>query len=70
MYCNKEIVMSDRTSGNWYPYNSDGTPHDCRNQAQISTGTKKVVTKTLSLEVLDARLRKVESFLFLAGAKQ
>jgi hypothetical protein len=58
MYCNREIVMSDRSGGNWYPYNPDGTPHDCRNQTQ--TGTKKVEKKTLSLEEIDARLKRLE----------
>jgi histone acetyltransferase (RNA polymerase elongator complex component) len=58
MYCNETIEMSDKASGNWYPYNMDRTSHDCRNQAQ---GTKKVETKTLSLEELDARLKRVES---------
>ena len=61
MYCNKEIVMSDKASGNWYPYNTDGAPHDCRNQTQTSIGTKKVETRTLSLEEIDARLKRVES---------
>lgn len=42
MYCNETIEMSDKASGNWYPYNMDGTPHDCRNQTK--TGTKKVET--------------------------
>ena len=57
MFCKQEIVMSDRTSGNWLPYNLNGSLHDCKNQ----TGTKKVETKPLSLEALDARLKKVES---------
>ena len=61
MYCNETIEMSDKASGNWYPYNMDGTPHDCRNQTK--TGTKKVETRALSLEELDARLRKLESML-------
>ena len=60
MFCNKEIVMSDRASGNWYPYNTDGTLHDCRNQTQTKTGTKNVETKPLSLEELDARLKRLE----------
>jgi hypothetical protein len=63
MYCNREIVMSDKSSGNWYPYNMDGSPHDCRNQTQTktSTGTKKLETRPLSLEELDARLKRLES---------
>jgi hypothetical protein len=59
MFCKQEIVISDRTSGNWLPYNLNGSPHDCKNQTQ--SGTKKVETKTLSLEELDARLKRVES---------
>ena len=56
MFCKQEIVMSDRTSGNWLPYNLDGSIHECKTQ-----GTKKVETKPLSLEELDARLKRVES---------
>jgi hypothetical protein len=58
MFCKREIVMSDRTSGNWLPYDLNGQVHDCKNQ---TTGTKKVETKSLSLEELDARLKRVES---------
>ena len=49
--------MSDRTSGNWLPYNLDGSIHDCKTQ----TGTKKVETRPLTLEALDARLKRVEA---------
>ena len=56
MFCKQEIVMSDRTSGNWLPYNLNGSVHDCK-----STGTKKVETKPLTLEALDMRLKRVES---------
>ena len=49
--------MSDRSSGNWYPYDVDGSPHDCRNQTQ---GTqKKIVDKSLSIEERLARLEKI-----------
>ena len=42
---------NDRASGNWYPYNTEGSQHDGRNQAQTRTGTqKKIVDKPLSLE--------------------
>jgi hypothetical protein len=61
MYCKEKIEMSDKASGNWYPYNMDGTPHDCRNQTKTSTGTKKVETRPLSLEELDTRLKRVEA---------
>jgi hypothetical protein len=56
MFCKREIVMSDRTSGNWLPYDLNGQVHECK-----QTGTKKVETKALSLEELDARLKRVES---------
>ncbi len=56
--------MSDRASGNWLPYDLNGEVHECKNQ----TGTKKVETnpspksdRGLSLEELDARLKRVES---------
>jgi hypothetical protein len=58
MFCKKEIVMSDRASGNWLPYDLNGEVHECK---QTSTGTKKVETKALTLEELDARLKRVES---------
>jgi hypothetical protein len=67
MYCNEIIEMSDKASGNWYPYNMDGTSHDCRNQLQ--TGTKKVETRPLTLEALDVRLKKVEA-MFNGGLKK
>jgi len=53
--------MSDRASGNWLPYDLNGTVHECKKENQ--TGTKKEETdkKTLSLEELDARLKRVES---------
>jgi hypothetical protein len=53
--------MSDRNSGKWLPFSLDGSLHSCRNQTQINIGTKKVVTKPLSLEELDARLKRLES---------
>jgi hypothetical protein len=59
MFCKKEIVMSDRTSGNWLPYDLNGQVHDFKNQNQ--TGTKKVETKPLTLESLDVRLKRVEA---------
>ena len=51
--------MSDRGAGKRLPYDLNGSAHECKNQNQ--TGTKKVVTKRLSLEELDARLKRVES---------
>lgn len=63
MYCKERIEMSDKASGNWLPYNLDANAHDCKtqNQNQYETGTKNVETKPLSLEELDARLKRVES---------
>lgn len=60
MYCNKEIQLSDKASGKWLPYNLDGSMHECKNQAQA---TKKVETnnRRLTLEELDARLKRLES---------
>ena len=55
MFCKREIVMSDRTSGNWLPYDLNGQVHDCKN---TSTGTKKVETKELTLE---ERVKRLES---------
>jgi hypothetical protein len=52
--------MSDRTSGNWLPYDLNGEVHECKKENQ--TGTKKV-EKSLSLEELDARLKRVESII-------
>lgn len=51
--CKQQIEMSDRNGGKWLPFNLDGTLHTCRG---------KVIEekKPLSLEELDARLRKVE----------
>ena len=58
MYCKQEIVMSDKGAGKWLPYDLNGSVHECKTQ-----GTKKVETnkKPLSLEELDARLKRVES---------
>ena len=56
MFCKREIVMSDRTSGNWLPYDLDGQIHDCK-----QTGTKKVETRALTFESIDARLKRLES---------
>jgi hypothetical protein len=60
-FCKQEIVMSDRASGKWLPYDLNGRVHECNTQTQISTGTKKVEAKQLSLEKIEARLRRLES---------
>jgi hypothetical protein len=58
MYCKHEIVMSDKGAGKWLPYDLDGGVHECKTN---STGIKRIETKALSLEEIDARLRRVES---------
>jgi hypothetical protein len=58
MFCNKEITMSNDT-GKWLPYDLKGRVHECN--TQTSTGTKKVETRPLSLEEIEARLRRLES---------
>ena len=66
MFCKNEIVMSDKCAGKWLPYNLDGSVHECKNtntstSISTSTATKNVKTKPLSLEEIDARLKRVES---------
>lgn len=63
MFCKNEIVMSDRGAGKWRPYDLKGRVHECntQTQTQTSTGTKKVGAKTLTLEEIDARLKRLES---------
>jgi len=53
------IVMSDRATGKWLPYDLKGKVHECNTQPQ--TGTKRVETKTLSLEEIVTRLKRLES---------
>jgi hypothetical protein len=56
------LVSGYRASGNWLPYDLNGSVHECK-----QSGTKKV-EKTLSLEELDARLKRVESIVI--GARK
>ncbi len=72
MFCKQEIIMSDRTSGNWLPFNLDGTAHDCKSQKE--TGTKKVETQlrnsvTEKPLTVEERLARLEAF-FFAGNKK
>jgi hypothetical protein len=53
--------MSDRASGKWLPYDLKGRIHECITQPQTSSGTKKVEIKSLTLEEIEARLRRLES---------
>ena len=63
MYCNKEIQLSDKASGKWLPYNLDGSIHECKTQGTNKVETKRINTlsEPLTLEELDARLKRVES---------
>jgi hypothetical protein len=61
MFCKQEIVMSDRASGKWLPYDLKGRVHECQTQTQSSTRAKKVESKPLSLEEIEARLKRLES---------
>jgi len=56
--------MSDRASGNWLPYDLNGSVHECKRET--ATGTKKVETNNnqpLTIEQIDARLQRLESIL-------
>ena len=63
MFCKNEIVMSDRGAGKWLPYNLDGSVHECKttSTSTSTSRTKKVETRPLSLEEIDARLKRLES---------
>ena len=41
MFCKQEIVMSDRASGKWLPYDLNGSVHECKTQAQTSTADQE-----------------------------
>ncbi len=64
IYCNETIEMNDKT-GTWKPFNVDGSVHDCRGNQKTTTSQttkQKVETKkALTLEELEARLKRVES---------
>jgi hypothetical protein len=61
-------------SGNWLPYNLDGTSHECRPSTKNGKGVEDSSFKQeqysvrndnkLTLESLDTRLKKVESILY------
>ena len=62
IFCKNEIVMSDRSTGKWMPYDLNGHVHECKTTStNTSTGTKKVETRPLSFEEIDARLKRLES---------
>ncbi len=72
IFCKQEIRMSN-DSGNWLPYNLDGTSHECR-PSTYGKGVEDSSRKQdqysvrndnkLTLESLDTRLKKVESILY------
>ena len=65
--CKQQITMT-QTNGKWGAYNSDGSYHQCLGESkQQSPAEVKEKDKQLSLEVLDARLKKVEAMLFNEG---
>ena len=56
-------VMRGRSAGKWLPYSLNGSEHECKTtntNTSTSTGIKKVETRQLSLEEIDARLKRVE----------
>ena len=72
IFCKQEIKMSN-DSGNWLPYNLDGSLHECR-PSKYGKGVEDSSRKQdqysvrydnkLTLESLDTRLKKVESILY------
>jgi hypothetical protein len=63
MFCKQEIVMSDKASGNWLPYNLDGKALDCKSQKE--TGTKNVETNSNSKPLtVEERLARREAIIF------
>ena len=71
MFCNREIVMSEKL-GKWYPSDLDGGIHYCeakKKQQQQKQEPKKPELKNLLeaqvlLQGMDARLKRVEKMLF------
>ena len=59
--CNQQILM-DESMGKWRALNIDGTVHICQEQRQPQPQQKQVQEhkSQLTLEELDARLKKVE----------
>ena len=67
MFCKREIVMSDRASGNWLPYDLSGTVHECKNKKPVQQPHQEPQQKPLTLEMMDIRLKRVEKMLFNQG---
>jgi hypothetical protein len=55
IFCKKKIQISDKT-GKWFPYNRDGSQHDCKKSSKNGNGDGN--NNDISLEVL---LKKLES---------
>ena len=63
-------VMRGRSAGKWLPYSLNGSEYECKTtqtqtqtqtqdtNTSTSTGIKKVETRQLSLEEIDARLKR------------
>ena len=57
-------IRMDQVNGKWAAYELDGSGfHTCKQQQQ----QKKEQTKTLTLEQMDIRLKRVEKMLFNGG---
>ena len=74
MFCNREIVMSERL-GKWYPMDLDGGFHYCeakkrqqQKQEQKKPELKNLLEAQLLLRGMDARLKRVEKMLFIEGS--
>ncbi len=67
-FCGQEIQLTN-DSGRWLPHNLDNTFHDCRSNENKdkSPQTQQPQNKsssTLSLESIDARLKRIEHTLY------
>ena len=63
-FCGQIIKLSE-DSGRWLPYNLDNTAHECKGkQPQTQTEQPNKSSSTLSLESIDARLKKIEHTLY------
>ncbi len=71
MFCNREIVMSEKL-GKWYPSDLDGGTHYCEAKKQQKAKDEKqqsqlknLLEAQLLLQGMDARLKRVEKILFI-----
>ena len=69
IFCNQEIKMSN-DSGNWLPFNLNGSPHVCKDiQKKAEQFTNNKPKPTLAdidtrLNEMYTRLKKIEAVLF------